>query len=271
MQIDIQKVLESKAPKLAKKLPRFLVRYLIKIIHQDELNQILAKHGHLPPFEFIRTALGDMGVTWKVEGMERLPKEGRYLFASNHPFGGMDGVILAQEIEKHLGDVKSISNDLLLFVEPLRSLFLPINKHGKQSREGVKLFEDTFAGNTPIQTFPAGLCSRRIKGVITDLEWHNNFVKKAVQHKRDVVPVYVEGKLSNRFYNLANFRKFFGIKANIEMLYLVDEMFKQKGKHIVLHIGEPISWQKLAEMPSHNAMTAYVRDIVYKMAPSVQK
>lgn len=271
MQIDIEQVLASKAPKLAKKLPRFLIRYLIKIVHQDEINQILAKHGHLPSFEFIRAALGDMGVTWKVEGMERLPKEGRYLFASNHPFGGMDGVILAQEIEKHLGDAKSISNDLLLFVEPLRPMFLPINKHGKQSREGVRLFEETFAGNIPIQTFPAGLCSRRIKGKITDLEWHNNFVKKAVQHKRDVVPVYVEGKLSNRFYNLASFRKFFGIKANIEMLYLVDEMFKQKGKHIVLHIGEPISWQSLAEMPSHSAMTVHVREIVYNMAPSVQR
>lgn len=268
MQIDIEQVLASKAPKLAKKLPRFLIRYLTKIVHQDEINQILAKHGHLPAIEFIRTALGDMGVTWTVEGMEKVPIEGRYLFASNHPFGGMDGVILAQEIARHLGgEVRSISNDLLLFVEPLRPLFLPINKHGRQSREGARIFEETFAGNIPIQTFPAGLCSRRIKGEITDLEWHPNFVKKAIQHQRDVVPVYVEGKLSNRFYNIANFRKFFGIKANIEMLYLVDEMFKQKGKHIVLHIGEPIKWQTLADMPSNPERVQYVRNIVYRMAP----
>ncbi len=268
MQIDIQKVLESKAPKLAKKLPRFLVRYLIKIVHQDEINQILAKHGHLRHAEFIRAALGDMGVTWKVEGMERVPKEGRYLFASNHPFGGMDGVILAQEIDKYFGkDIRSISNDLLLFVDPLRPMFLPVNKHGRQSREAVRIFEDTFAGDIPIQTFPAGLCSRRIKGKITDLEWRPSFVKKAIQHQRTVVPVYVEGKLSNRFYNLANIRKFLGIKANIEMLYLVDEMFKQKGKHIVLHIGEPISWQELAEISSPTKSTEYVRSKVYAMAP----
>lgn len=269
MQVDVEKVLQSKAPKLAKKVPRFLLRYLVKIVHQEEINQILAKHGELPPIEFIRSALTDMGVTWTVEGMERLPKEGRYIFASNHPFGGMDGVILAHEIATHLGgEVRSISNDILLFVEPLRPIFLPVNKHGRQSREAARIFEETFAGPIPIQTFPAGLCSRRIKGEITDLEWHPSFVKKAIQHKRDVVPVYVEGRLSNRFYNIAAVRKFFKIKANIEMLYLVDEMFKQKGKHIALTIGEPIPWQTLAEMSSPKEMTAYVRRRSFEMAPT---
>ena len=272
MQIDIEKVLASKAPKLAKRLPGFLLRYLIKIVHQEEINQILAKHGELPAVDFIRAALGDMGVTWKVEGMERVPLGGRYIFASNHPFGGMDGVILAQEIDKHLGqDVRSISNDLLLFVEPLRPIFLPVNKHGKQSREAARIFEETFAGDIPIQTFPAGLCSRRIKGEITDLEWRPSFVKKAVQHQRDVVPVYVEGRLSNWFYGLANFRKFFKIKANLEMLYLVDEMFKQKGKHIVIHIGEPVSWQTLAAMESKKEMTEYMRKKSYALAPKRAK
>lgn len=272
MQIDVEKVLQSKAPKLAKRVPRFLLRYLVKIVHQEEINQILAKHGELPPVEFIRAALGDMGVTWKVEGMERVPKEGRYIFASNHPFGGMDGVILAQEIDKHLQmDVRSISNDILLFVEPLRPLFLPVNKHGRQSREAARVFEETFAGDIPVQTFPAGLCSRRIKGEITDLEWRPSFVKKAVQHKRDVVPVHVEGRLSNRFYNISSVRKFFGIKANIEMLYLVDEMFKQKGKHIVITIGEPIPWQKLAEMSFSKEMTEYVRRQSYALAPAANR
>lgn len=266
MQIDIEKVLASKAPKLAKKLPRFLVRYLIKIVHQQEINEILAKHGELPPFEFIRAALSDMGVSWTVEGMERVPREGRYIFASNHPFGGMDGVILAQEIERHLGDARSISNDLLLFVEPLAPIFLPVNKHGRQSREAAKAFDEAFAGNIPIQTFPAGLCSRKIKGKITDLEWHASFVKKALQYDRTIVPVYVEGKLSKRFYRIANWRKFFGIKVNIEMLFLVDEMFLQKGKHIVLHIGEPIAPATLEELPTPKERCEYVRAKVYEMA-----
>ncbi len=268
MQIDIQQVLASKAPGLAKRLPRFVIRYLKKIIHQDEMNYALAEFGHLPTMEFVRETLAYMGVTWSIEGMERLPREGRYIFASNHPFGGMDGLILAQEVDRHFGQgVRSISNDLLLFVEPLRPMFLPVNKHGKQSREAARIFEETFASNIPIQTFPAGLCSRRIKGEITDLEWRPSFVKKAIQHQRDIVPVYVEGQLSKRFYNISNTRKFFGIKANIEMLYLVDEMFKQKGKHIVLHIGEPVRWQTLSEMASPRQMTEHIRNLSYSMAP----
>lgn len=270
MQIDIEKVLASKAPKLAKKLPRFLVRYLIKIVHQQELNEILAKHGDLPPFEFIRAALSDMGVTWTVEGMERVPREGRYIFASNHPFGGMDGVILAQEIEKHLGDSRCISNDLLMFVEPLRPIFLPVNKHGNQSREAAKAFNEAFAGDVPIQTFPAGLCSRKIKGKVTDLKWHDSFVKKAIKYQRSVVPIYVEGRLSKRFYRIHSWRKFFGIKVNIEMLYLVDEMFKQKGKHIAVHVGEPVSPAELEKFSSTKERTEHIRKLVYAMEPQRQ-
>jgi putative hemolysin len=265
MQIDIEKVLATKAPKLAKKLPRFLIRYLIMIVHQQEINEILAKHGERPPFEFIRAALSDMGVTWRVEGMERVPKEGRYIFASNHPFGGMDGVILAQEIEKHLGDARSISNDILMFVEPLAPIFLPVNKHGKQSREAARIFEDTFAGDVPIQTFPAGLCSRKIKGEIIDLEWHTNFVKKALQHRRDVVPVYVEGKLSKRFYNIAIWRKRLGIKMNIEMLYLPSELFKQRNKTFTIKIGQPIPYSTFDKSKTEKEWAQWVKEITYSL------
>ena len=101
MQVDVEKVLADKAPKLAKKLPRFLINYLKKIVHQDEINHIMASYGEMQPYEFIHNALEFMGVSWYIKGMDKLPKEGRYLFASNHPFGGMDGIILASEINAH--------------------------------------------------------------------------------------------------------------------------------------------------------------------------
>ena len=266
MQIDIEKVLASKAPKLAKKLPRFLLRYLMRIVHQEEINQILAKHGELPPIEFIRAALSDMGVTYTVHGMENVPTEGRYIFASNHPFGGMDGLMVAERVSSKLGDVRSVSNDILMVIEPLRPILLPVNKHGRQSREGAKIFEECFASDVPIQTFPAGLCSRKIKGVVTDLEWKTNFVKKAIQYERDVVPVHPEGHLSKRFYRIHRFRQIFGIKANIEMLYLVDEMFRQKGKTFKVSFGKPISYRELKEMGNYRQMTEYVRSKVYELA-----
>lgn len=268
MHVDVEKVLADKAPKLAKKLPRFLIRYLKKIVHQDEINHIMGHYGQMEPYEFIHNALEFMGVSWHIVGMENIPKDGRYLFASNHPFGGMDGIILASEVIAHLGDVRSISNDILMVLEPLAPILLPVNKHGAQSRVAAEIFENTFASNTPIQTFPAGLCSRRIKGKITDLEWKTNFVKKAIQHNRHIVPVHFEGRLSNRFYNIYRFRQIFGIKANIEMLYLVDEMFRQRGKDFEVRIGTPISPEELKAVGNPRQQTEYVRAKSYALAPN---
>lgn len=256
----------QKAPKLARRVPRFLINYLKKIVHQDEINEILANFGPLEPIEFIRKALDYMGVSYYAEGLENIEPGGRYLFAGNHPFGGMDGLMVAERVSSKLGDVRSVSNDILMVIEPLRPILLPVNKHGRQSREGAKIFDECFASDVPIQTFPAGLCSRKIKGVVTDLEWKTNFVKKAIQYERDVVPVHTEGHLSKRFYRIHRFRQIFGIKANIEMLYLVDEMFRQKGKNFKVSFGKPISYLELKEMGNYRQMTEYVRSKVYELA-----
>ena len=263
--IDIEKVLESKAPGLARKLPRFVIKYLKRIVHEDDLNHIIPTYFHLPPYEFIKGALGYMGVSYHATGLDKIDPNGRYLFASNHPFGGMDGMMLAELISTHLGDVRFISNDILMVVEPLRPIMIPVNKHGRQSREGADAFNAAFNSDLPMFTFPAGLCSRRIKGKITDLEWKTNFVKKAIASERDIIPVHCEGKLSNFFYNLSNIRKRLGVKANLEMLYLVDEMFKQKGKDFNITFGAPISYKLLKDMPLREAVE-YVRKESYALA-----
>lgn len=264
-EIDVAKVLESKAPGLARKLPRFVIKYLKRIVHEDDLNHIIPTYFHLPPYEFIKGALGYMGVSYHATGLEKIDHNGRYLFASNHPFGGMDGMMLAELISTHLGDVRFISNDILMVVEPLRPIMIPVNKHGRQSREGADAFNAAFNSDIPMLTFPAGLCSRRIKGKITDLEWKSNFVKKAIASERDIIPVHCEGKLSNFFYNLSNIRKRLGVKANLEMLYLVDEMFKQKGKDFNITFGAPISYKLLKDMPLREAVE-YVRKESYALA-----
>lgn len=263
--IDIEKVLESKAPGLARKLPRFVIKYLKRIVHEDDLNHIISTYFHLPPYEFIKGALGYMGVSYHATGLDKIDPNGRYLFASNHPFGGMDGMMLAELISTYLGDVRFISNDILMVVEPLRPIMIPVNKHGRQSRESADAFNAAFNSDIPMLTFPAGLCSRRIKGKITDLEWKTNFVKKAIASERDIVPVHCEGKLSNFFYNLSNIRTRLGVKANLEMLYLVDEMFKQKGKDFNITFGAPISYKLLKDMPLREAVE-YVRKESYALA-----
>lgn len=261
--IDIDKVIASKSPRLQRALPRFIVRYLKRIIHQDEINEVLLKHGHKQGVDFIDEALKVMQVTYSVKGIENLKPDGRYLFASNHPLGGLDGMILIHLLGKLYPEVKFPVNDLLMHITQLHNIFIPINKHGAQSSQNVKLMDATFASDAQVLYFPAGLCSRKQHGKIEDLEWKKSFIVKAIQHKRDVVPVFFSGRNSNFFYNLARLRTFMGIKANIEMLYLVNEMFKQKGKSITVIIGEPIPYTTFNSSRTPAEWAKWVKTIVY--------
>ena len=265
LRIDLEKVIRDKNSRLAKTLPRFVIAYLKRTIHQDEVNRILTTYAHLDPIPFIRAAFVDMGISYQAVGIEHLADNGRYLFVSNHPFGGMDRLVRCDQIYQRLRNVHIIVNCLLMYLPPLTSLFIPINKHGRQKAEYVQILKTQLDDNGPIATFPAGLCSRRIKGVVQDLAWKPSFIKNAISSGRDIVPVFFEGKLSSFFYNLANLRTFLGIKANIEMLYLADEMFKQKGKHFNIRFGTPIPCDRLAEFHSTKEASDFVRDTVYRL------
>jgi len=265
--IDVENVIASKSPRLLKALPRFIVRYLKRIIHQDEINRFLDEHGDKQGVEFITEILKMMDVTYTVEGLENLEPNGRYLFASNHPLGGLDGIILIHSLGQKFPEVKFPVNDLLMHVTQLHTVFIPVNKHGAQSSQNARMLEDAYASSTQILYFPAGLCSRKQNGKIEDLEWKKSFITKAIKHERNIVPVYFSGKNSRFFYNLSKFRKSLGIKANIEMLYLVDEMFKQKGKSIKVRIGNPIPYNTFDNSKNHNEWAKWVKNIVYNMQP----
>lgn len=267
-EIDVYKVIESKSPKLAKRVPRWVVDYLRRTIHEREINEILSRFSDLHGVEFIRAALGYMKVSYHSVGMERLDKKGRYIFASNHPFGGLDGLMLADEVATAFGGVKVVVNDLLMNIEPIKDLFVPVNKHGRQNVHNVEAFNDAFESDVPIITFPAGLCSRRMNGQVKDVEWKTSFVKKAVEFRRDIVPVYFDGRLSNFFYGLANVRKTLGLKANIEMLYLPDEMFRQGGSDFEIRIGTPIPYDSILDGRTPRQAADYVRRKVYAMRPA---
>ena len=263
--IDIEKVISDKNPRLLKILPAFLIRYLKNIIHQDELNEFLKLHGDLEGLDFIREGLKYMEINYEVIGLENLPKEGRYLFASNHPLGGLDGLVFINEVGKIWPRVKFPVNDLLMNIKNLDPIFLPINKHGKQDKQAVIQIEKSYASDDQILYFPAGLCSRKKKGKIEDLEWKKHFITKAVKHKRDIVPVHFSGQNSNFFYNLANLRVLLGIKSNIEMVYLANEMFKQKDKKITVRFSKPISYKMFDKTLSPAEWALKVKKIVYSL------
>ena len=256
--IDVAAVLRGKAPRLSRWIPSPLVGWLRRTIHEQEINHILEHYWELPPQEFIHACFREWGVTYSVEGLDKLDPAGRYLFVANHPFGGMDGMMLADKLIDRFGDVRVVVNDLLMHVEPLRPLWVPVNKHGAQNAAYARKFDEAFFGDTPVLTFPAGLCSRRIGGRITDLPWKNSFLKKALASQREIVPVFVEGRLSDFFYRVDRIRKALGVKFNIEMLWLPDEMFSQKGRHFRLIVGAPVS---VAELQRFGTLAEQVDEI----------
>jgi len=269
VKIDVDKILESKNPTLKKIMPRFLITWLKKTIHQNELNDFIFRNKDLKDEKLLAAWLEYTNVKYRIIGVENISLDGRYFFVSNHPLGGLDGIVFVNEIAKWYNEIKFPVNDLLTYIENLSGIFLPINKHGKQSKEAAKLLEEAYASDSQILYFPAGLCSRKIGGEIKDLQWHKNFILKAIQYKRDVVPAYFSGRNSKFFYNLANLRKMIGIKVNIEMLFLPDEMFKQKGKEITLVFGEKIPYSFFDKSKTPSEWAEWVKTECYKLAAKI--
>ncbi|MDD4459239.1 MAG: 1-acyl-sn-glycerol-3-phosphate acyltransferase [Proteiniphilum sp.] len=265
--IDLDKVLRGKAPRHYRKIPGFLINYLKRIVHQDDINGILERNSDLEGVPFMRALVEkEFNLTLKLEGEENIPTEGRFVFASNHPLGGLDGICLSSVVgEKFNGKIKYLVNDILYYIDPLKPIFVPINKYGAQAKASAKAINEAYASEDQVITFPAGLCSRKTGGKIRDLEWMKNFIIKAVEFQRDVIPVHFEGKNSRFFYNLANLRKASGIRFNFELIYLPDEMFKNSHQTFTITFGKPIPWQTFDKSKTAGEWAQAVKKMVYSL------
>lgn len=266
IRIDVDSVLRERLPRHYKYIPRFAVRWLERTICQDRLNAILTKMAGRNSVDAATAALHEMDITVKASGMDRLP-DGRYMFVSNHPLGGLDGLALISLLGNHYDHkIKFLVNDLLMAVEPLRGVFLPVNKYGSLSRAAAADIEQALQGTGQFITFPAGLCSRmQPDGTIADLTWQKAAVVHAVNYQRDIVPIFFDAQNSRFFYRFAQWRKRLGIKFNIELIFLPKEMIKKCGSTLHVVIGAPIPWSSLdASRPKQEA--ARLRDLVINMA-----
>lgn len=268
--IDIDQVLKSKMGSKAKYLPGFVVNWLKRLVHEDEVNKFLWESRGKQGTEWLEECVKYLDMHVTIEGKENLPdkNDGKlYTFVSNHPLGGQDGVCLGAIIGKHYdGKFRYLVNDLLMFLPGLKPVSIGINKTGRQGRNFPRMVEEGFNSDNHILMFPAGLNSRDIDGVIRDLPWKKTFITKSVEHHRDVVPIYFSGRNSKRFYRLAKWQKKLGLKVNIAMLFLVDEMYRNVHKNYRIVIGKPIPWQTFDESKTPMEWAQFVQDRVYDQA-----
>ena len=264
--INIEKAIASKNPRLLKLLPGFLLRYIKRVIHESELNEAIYRNRHRHDIDFVNAAMEEFGANTTVEGAENIPRTGGIIMAANHPLGGLDGIAFMKVAGQYRSDIRFFVNDLLMALKNFAPIFVPVNKHGRNSSEYTQKFEEVYASDACLLIFPAGLVSRRQeKKAIRDLVWKKSFITKAIQYQKNVVPVYINGHNSKRFYNLAYWRKKIGIKANIEMFFLVDEMYRQKGKTINFIFGEPIAWETFTRDKPAEYWSERVKEHVYAL------
>jgi len=268
LRVDIKSIIKSKNPELLRFIPGFVIRWVERLVCQDYINMLLDKYGHLSGVDFATACLKYLEVTYNITGLEKLSREKRYVIVSNHPLGGFDGIILMDIFGNHFDKkIRFVVNDLLTAIKPLKPIFVPVNKYGKQNNNVVNKIHEEYGSSNQIINFPAGLCSRLINGTIIDLEWKKSFINQAIKYNRDIVPIYFKGKNSQFFYKFANFRKWIGIKFNYELILLPREMFKQRGGKFEVFIGDPIPWEDFANNGTPATWTDKIRKIVYSLKP----
>ena len=267
--IDLDAVLRGKMGAKAKWVPRFVVNWLKKTIHEDEVNRFLWESRDKVGVDWLEECVRYLDMTLNIEGMENLPPadDGKlYTLVSNHPLGGADGVALGAIIGRHFdGNFRYLVNDLLLNLPGLAPVSIGINKTGAQSRSFPAMVEAGFQSQNHMLMFPAGLCSRKIDGKIADLPWKKTFVSKSIEYQRDVIPIHFSGQNSDKFYNIANICKKLNLKFNVAMLFLVDEMYKNVHKTFRVAIGKPIPWQSFDKSHTPTEWAQIVREDVYKL------
>ncbi|MBR0501378.1 MAG: 1-acyl-sn-glycerol-3-phosphate acyltransferase [Bacteroidales bacterium] len=260
--LDLDQIVRSRFGE--KKIPRFIINWLKRFIHQDHLNGYLSK-GYLG-VEFAEKAADYYDVHVTVEGLENIPDSGRFTFAGNHPLGGIDALsVIAQVGRKYDGNIVIPANDFLMAVKPIAEYTIPVNKMGGQSTDLVKLINDAFNSDRQVIIFPAGLCSRKIDGIVQDLPWKKTFITKSRMSHRDIVPVWFSGQNSKRFYRLDSLRNFLKLKLNIAMLTLPDELYKCQHKSYRMVFGKPIPWQTFTAEKRDTEWAELVREKVYEL------
>lgn len=263
--LDIEKVIESKAGDKARFIPKFLINWFKKFMHLDYINAFL-KEGYVG-VDFCEKGLEYLGVEIEVHGLDNLPKDGRkYTFVSNHPLGAIDGVTLGALIgRKYDGKIKYLMNDLLMNLKGMAPLGVPVNKLGGQARNLSRLVNEAYESDNQMLIFPAGLCSRKINGRITDLPWGKSFVKKSRETGRDIIPIHFEGENSKRFYRIANLQKTLGLKFNFAMMLLPDEMYRSAGRKYRITFGSPIPVSSLDSSKSDYQWAQEIRSMAYEL------
>lgn len=240
--ISIKDIIQTKDPGFLSKYPRtisrFIISFLEKVLFVPRINRFLSEHGDKTGIEFIEELFDELDISYKLSSKDRekIPTEGRLIVVSNHPLGGLDGLILLKLISEVRPDVKVIANDVLMNIKNLSDFFLPFDLFSKKDlKKNYALVSEAIKKENAIIIFPAGEVARlKINGV-KDKKWNKGAVYFAEKYQAPVLPIYFDGRNSVLFYLTSI------ISKKLSMFLLPNELFNKKGKTFNIIIGNLIS------------------------------
>lgn len=263
-QLDIEQIIRNQENKIVKNFPKFIINRLKKSFHEIEINEILKKIHDKYGLDFVNGVVENLNYKIISYNKELLPYKGKFILAGNHPFGGADFGAAIALLSKKYKKIKLVANEMFLHVENAKEIFLPVsilkrNEKGKMDKIDKSLSDD----DTQILIFPAGKVARKIKGKMDDGFWHRSFIRNAIMFKRDIIPFFVAGENSKKFYRWSKLRKLLGIKANLEFFLLPGEVFKKRNATIEIAFGKPIPYTTFDDSKTHLEWAQEVKKIVY--------
>ncbi|PQV46023.1 putative hemolysin [Jejuia pallidilutea] len=246
----------------------FIGWLLMKVLKISTLNKIYNRNKHLSEVDFLNGILGDFQIKFEIpeEDLKRLPKDGAYITVSNHPLGGIDGILLLKLMLEQRKDFKIIANFLLHRIAPLKPYIMPVNpfedrKDAKSSVAGFKNAILHLREGHPLGIFPAGEVSTYRDGkLVVDRPWEEAAMKLIKKAEVPIVPIYFHAKNSKLFYKLSK------ISDTFRTAKLPSELLTQKKRTIKVRIGKPISVTDQKEHESLESFSEFIRRKTYMLS-----
>jgi putative hemolysin len=264
--INVKELIKSSDSGL-KHLPDFVLSGIVRIIREDEINRVLTRYSDSMGVDFLTAMRREFNITIEIEGIKNLPESGRCFFVANHPFGFADGLVLTSIVAGKYGTLKAIGNELFLLVPQMRPLIAAVNVFGSgnNSRSYLVELDRVYNSDVPITHFPSGEVSRIKNGKIQDKDWEKSFISKVVSCKRDIVPIYIQGRNSLLFYLVFSFRKVIGVHATLESVLLPREFFNKRNKTIKVKIGAPVPYDTFDKTKTLREWAQWMKSRVYRL------
>ena len=245
---------------------------MMKVLKISTLNRIYNRNKHLSELEFLDGILDEFQIKFEIpeEDLKRLPKDGSYITISNHPLGGIDGILLLKLMLEQRNDFKIIANFLLHRIEPLKPYIMPVNpfedrKDVKSSVAGFKNAIMHLREGHPLGVFPAGEVSTYRDGkLVVDRPWEEAAMKLIKKAEVPVVPIYFHAKNSRLFYRLSK------ISDTLRTAKLPSELLTQKRRTIKVRIGRPISVKDQKEHETLPDFSDFLRRKTYMLSKTFE-